>query len=391
MYTTPSPTEFLKTAATTASHFGFSPLTTLIKEKRKLIRRKASTPKISAAQKKVDALYGILAGGVSAYVESRLDTIEEPALFFSIDQVPRTGEAAFGLHIIGVERSIAEALLIQTLRSFLTDIGYPNQSVRINSLGDHDSMTRYTRELTNYLKKRLDDMPPQSRELMKEHVVLALMDMVEREHELARRSPSPMEYLSDASRKHFREIIEYLDMSETPYEIDNKLLGHHHCYSDAIFSLELRDENMKSIDDTPMIVRGGRYNAFAQRAMRREIPAVGAVAILKERRAPARTPRMAKKLVPSVFVVQLGFGPKIRSLLMLDELKRANIPVYQNLASDSLSAQLRLAETYQVPFAVILGQKEYVENTVIVRNMSACSQECIPKDSLVSYLKRVVK
>ena len=227
---------------------------------------KTTTPKISAAQKKIDALYGMLSGGVGAYFESHLQVDEEPILFFNVEQVPRTGEVAFSLQIIGVEKSIAEALLLQTLKSFLSDLGYENQCVKINSLGDRDSVTRYTRELTNYLKKRLDDMPPSSRELMKDHVIVALMDIIERQHDLAGRSPSPLEYLSDASRKHFREIIEYLDMSETMYEIDNKLIGHHHCYSDAIFSIELRDENFDPIADAPVTVRGGRYDEFSRRA-----------------------------------------------------------------------------------------------------------------------------
>ena len=35
-------------------------------------------------------------------------------------------------------------------------MGYTEHTVRINSLGDTDSITRYSRELTNFLRKRLD-------------------------------------------------------------------------------------------------------------------------------------------------------------------------------------------------------------------------------------------
>jgi histidyl-tRNA synthetase len=88
-------------------------------------------------------------------------------------------------------------------------------------------------------------------------------------------------------------------------------------------------------------------------------------------------------------MIQLGFGPKIKSLLILDELKRAGIPVYQNVMSDSLTEQLRQAEAKRVRYAIILGQKEYVENNVILRDLHEQSQSYIPTASLADYLKRL--
>ncbi len=91
---------------------------------------------------------------------------------------------------------------------------------------------------------------------------------------------------------------------------------------------------------------------------------------------------------PSVYVVHLGFGPKIKSLMLIDRLRQAGVPVYHNLASDSLSNQLREAEARGVEYTVIIGQKEYVENTFIFRDMSARNQEFIDEDLLLRRLKR---
>lgn len=384
--TTLSPTDFVRAAHHTAHHFGFLPLESLSPRR----RGDARAAKASAADRKIDALSGTLTGGVSAYFEHALYT-EEPTFFFSTQEVPRTGEIALNLQVVGVKKSIAEAILIQTLRSLLIDLGYPNHCVRINSVGDQDSVTRYTRELTNYLKKRMDDMPLSARECMKEHPLSALLCLIDEQHELCAKSPSSLEYLSDASRRHFREIIEHLDMTNTPYEIDANLLGNHRCYSDALFSIDLRDEEFASIPDAPLTIRGGRLDAFTRQVLQIEAPATGAVVILKNKKAPARMPKMAPLGTPSVYMVQLGFGPKIRSLMLLDTLKRAEIPVRQTLASDSLSEQLRAAERAGVPFSLILGQKEYVENSVIVRDMRSSSQQYIPFDTLVPHLRKVLR
>jgi histidyl-tRNA synthetase len=86
--------------------------------------------------------------------------------------------------------------------------------------------------------------------------------------------------------------------------------------------------------------------------------------------------------------VQLGFGPKVRGLTIVNELKQAGIPVRHDLASDSLSAQLRDAEARGVRYTVIIGQKEFVDRTVILRDMKERNQENIAVDSMVKKLKK---
>lgn len=381
-----TPTEFLRTANHTAEHFGFQ---TLDKLKKSPECKKCDTPMphtVTGTNKRIDAHNGLLSSGIATYCDANLHALEKPVLLYSIEQVPRTGEPAVTFHIFNVERSIAEAILIQATRALANELGHTDHTVRINSLGDSDSLTRYTRELTNYLKKRLETMPPQARELMKDHPLHALQHLIEQDHELSHRSPNPLEYLSDPSRKHFREIVEFLDMSETPYEIDPKMLGHHECYSDAMFAIDFFNENDEEV---PITVSGGRFDEFVYRMTRTRTPAVGAVVTLKNSKAPARSPRV-KLANPSVYVIHLGFGPKIKSLLLIDSLRQVGIPVMHDLANDSLSAQLRDAEKKGASYAVIIGQKEYVEDTYIFRDLNARNQEFIDQTTLLKKLKRAV-
>jgi histidyl-tRNA synthetase len=377
-----TPTEFLKVANHTAEHFGFQTIDQLRKTPECKNCNLSMPHTVTAASKKIDSHGGLLSSGITTFCQENLHAIEKPVLLYEFQQVPYTNETAVTFHIFNVQRSIAEAILIQATRALATDLGHGEHTVKINSLGDSDSLTRYTRELTNFLKKRIDIMPADVRELMKEHPLTALAALIEQKHEIAQKTPNPLEYLSDPSRKHFREIVEYLDMSSTPYEIDPKMLGHHECYSDALFSLDMDDE-----EDQSLSIRGGRFDEFVYRATRTRTPAVGAVVVLKNSKAPARAPR-PKVQKPSVYVVQLGFGPKIRSLLLIDTLRQAGIPVFHDLASDSLSTQLRDAEARKVKYTLIIGQKEFVEDTVILRDMDVRNQEYITHDALIKKLKR---
>ena len=274
-------TEFLKQASTTAEHFGFKSLDAVKKDPLCKNCAKKLEHTAGATQRKTDALGGMLTSGMHNFCEFKFHEITDPILFYTLEQTPRAGEAAIALQIFNVEKSIAEAVLIQTARSLTKDLGYENNSVRINSLGDRESSSRYIRELTNYLRKRMDDMPESARELMKEHVMTALLHLIEKEHELAYKTPNPLEYLSDQSRKHFREIVEFLDMSDTPYEIDPKLMGHHECYSDALFAIDLLDADGVRIENAPLSIRGGRYSEFVFRNTKKQIAEVADIVIDK--------------------------------------------------------------------------------------------------------------
>lgn len=382
--------DFLRSASRTAHYYGFSSVDTLREHPSCKNATTSVAHHASAQNRKDDSLYGLLTAGITHYFDHKLNAIQGPSLFYTIDKVPRAGDIAVSFNVVNVQKSIAEALLIQTIRSFLADIGYTHTSVRINSLGDTESIARYSRDLTNFLRKRIEDIPPTARELMKQHPCLAYMHLLEKNHELCEKAPNTHEYLSDSSRKHFREIVEYLDMSQTPFEIDTRLMGHHECYSDTLFAVDILDENFNKYGDaSPVLARGGRYDAFVTRMSKERIPATGAVVILKNKKAPDEivTPRSRK--TPNVYFAHLGFGPKVRSLLLIEELRKVGIQVHQNIISDSLSEQLRRADSLKAEYAVILGHKEYMENSIIIRNLREQSQECVPIQSLIPYLKKV--
>jgi len=381
--------DFIKASATAAQHFGFAPLEKIKKNSACRDCEEKIKYKAGAMDRRKDSLHGLLTSGMCSYFDNKLNGIEGPVLFYTMEQVPRSGDIAVTFQVLNVKKSIAETILIQTIRSLLNDMGHEKHMVRINSLGDGDSTTRYVRDLTNYLRKRMPEMPVPARELMKEHPLVSLMYLVENDSEIIQKSPNPLEYLTDGSRRHFREIVEFLDMSNIPFEIDSRLLGHHECYSDALFAFDLLDKEGKQLEDSPLSIRGGRYSSFIQNTSKSEVPGVGAVLILKDKKAPKHIPIPRVKHNSNIYLVQLGFCPKVKSLLLIDELKNAGVSLHQDIMSDSLSDQLRLAEEEGVRYVLILGHKEYMDDTIIIRDLKQQNQESVPVSSLVSRLKRV--
>lgn len=382
----PSVNDFIRAASLTAAHYGFTHAESCAAGRQKPERGTSIRPNASAAERRKDALGGILANGLTLYTRYHLYTAPDPVFCYTVDRTPRSGDIAFVLYSFHVPTSIAEVLLLETARRICAQLGYLDTTIQINSLGDEDSVQRYQRELTHFLRKRLNSLPPETRECMKTHVFDALASLRARDPELASRTPEPLGYLTDLSRKHFREIVEYLDYCHCQYVIDNTLVGHPDVYRGTCFGMTPTPE-YEAGREAPLQMRGGRFDAFMRHHTGRDTSAAGAVITLKGRKVPRQLSFPKSHTSPAVYVVQLGFGPKMRTLLFLDELRTAGIPVMQNLACDSLSTQLRDAEARGVKYVVIIGQKEYVEQTAIFRDLDRRHQETLPLPEIMKRLR----
>ena len=80
---------------------------------------------------------------------------------------------------------------------------------------------------------------------------------------------------------------------------------------------------------------------------------------------------------------------KQKSLRLIEILRKAHIPIYHSLMRDKLLAQLNTAENLKVPYVLIMGQKESMENSVIVRNTQNRSQDTIKIECLCDHLKKI--
>ena len=70
-----------------------------------------------------------------------------------------------------------------------------------------------------------------------------------------------------------------------------------------------------------------------------------------------------------------------RSLGVLEILRQAAIPVHQGLWYERIGDQMAAARDLATPYILIMGHKEAMEGTVIVREIATNSQESSPSPS----------
>ncbi|MDQ3014572.1 MAG: His/Gly/Thr/Pro-type tRNA ligase C-terminal domain-containing protein [bacterium] len=290
------------------------------------------------------------------------------------------------LDVVGTSRSIADALTIKTAYEMIREEYGNNVFIEINSIGDKESLARFNRELTNYFRKNITELDPECRQALKKSAFAAIACQHEKCQEIKRSAPHPMSYLSEVSRSHFKEVLEHLEMAELPYTINTKLVQYQDFASHTLFKIFVQEEG----NPQPMLVASGaRWAGLAKKiGFKRDVQGVTAVISLKKSVEPKSSKKIAK---PKCYFIQMGQEAKMRSLSLIETLRKAHIPVYHSLSKDKLTAQLSSAENLKVPFVLIMGQKESMENTVLVREMYNRSQETIRIDMVADYLKKLIK
>jgi histidyl-tRNA synthetase len=374
--------ELLDKAIDIAEFYGFSPLDVLLKANKptRPMKLSGSINLTTPAERKLASL-------TKSFLSHRLNESIYPMFAYHVEPASsRVGirqSSIMGLHAIGSQSAIAEGIIIATLATLLRENGVEDFTVHINSLGDKESAARFLRELNAYMRSHINDMPGYVREeLQGGNLIRAFSRLAEKGNDIANNAPNPMEYLNDESRTHLRNVLEYAESINVPYELNPWILGSGDCWKHTLFEIRIREDGH---DVT--IVRGGRYNTLAQKGFRAELPAV--CAFLDHEVRGRIKPRRRRKRQIKFFFAQLGVEAKLQSFSVLGNLRALGIPVAQAVAIDSIGGQLEYGERHAVPYTVIIGHKEALENTAIVRNMKTRSQVVVPVEHLAGYLKRL--
>ncbi len=401
---------FFEKAQEVAVYYGFKPIETPILEREEIL-----TSSIGLGTDIIDKeMYTLKTKGgdhlalrpehtaplVRAYLEHGMQTFTQPVLFYQYGPVfrhdkPQRGRYRqfwqFDLDALGSEKSVLDALVVKTSVSILEEAGAENLSIEINSIGDKECRGIYLKELTAYYRKHIGGLATIDRERLRVNPLRILDSKEEKTREINEGAPDSISYLCAACKKHFKEVLEYLEEMNISYTLNKNLVRGLSYYTRTVFEIYVEDESEEG--KTPVqVASGGRYDYLARGiGGKRDVPAVGISLgvdrIIESKWYKKFSPRIVKK--PKIYFIQLGTEAKLKSLNIIEALRKAHIPIAQAISRDSLGAQLATAEKIAVPYALIFGMKEALENSVIVRNMSSRSQETVKLNKLIDYLKEL--
>lgn len=292
----------------------------------------------------------------------------------------------WGMEALGDSASVLDAELVWRGHRILTSLGL-TISVQVNSIGDSVCRPGYIKQLVDYYKPRKNQLCEKCKVRLTENP-LRLLDCKEPDcRELGVDAPQLVDHLCEPCREHFVHVLEYLDELEVPYVLNPKIVRGLDYYTRTTW--EYWPEGADPA--RPMeLGGGGRYDNLLDELAGRPTPGVGyamgverVTLLLKEK--GIEPPAAA---VPQVFLAQLGDLARKRALKLLMELRREGFTVATALSKDGIKPQLEVANRLKSPFALIIGQKELMDGTVILRDMENGIQEIVDAGKVVSELAK---
>ena len=334
-------------------------------------------------------------GVVRAYMENGLASQPQPIKLYYLGPMfryeqPQAGRYRqlyqLGLENIGEPEAVLDAQIIQFCFSLFKDLGLKKANVQINSLGCPQCRSAYRRSLMDYYRYRKNRVCPDCRRRMKENPLRLLDCKEEKCQPIKSQAPATVDYLCEECNKHFKEVLEFLDELEIPYFLNNNLARGLDYYTKTVFEIFWDEEGEKS----SAFGGGGRYDGLVKDLGGKPTPAVGVglgidriIALMKKEQV-----RLEPVRNPKIFLVQLGMMGKKKSLKLFEALREAGISTAESLSRDSIKAQLKIADRLKVKFALILGQQEALDGTVIIRDMETGVQEIVPLEKVIDEVKK---
>lgn len=394
-------TEVFEMAVKIARYYGFASLQETLNS---IPKQGKKIPHVQGAK---DGVPGEVnrPGLMKAYLDYNLSSLPQPVMIYHTEPLRKymdrenyggKDSVLLALEIIGVSRSIAEAILFKVALTIIEEAGFSEPIIEINSLGDRESIARFSRDFSIYYKKHSEEIPAHCRSNLKKDLFKVLECSQDKCMLFKDRAPKPINSLTELSRIHFTEVLEFLESMNVPYKINNCLVGGKEYYTRTIFEIQTQNEKNELYPKAifnKIMARGGRFDDLVRHlGSKKDIPAVGITLSLGGLGLiPPKKSIVIKEKRLKVYLIHIGFEAKIKSLTALEILRKGKIPIYQSLSKDRLSAQIALAEEMKIPFMIIIGHKEALEESAIIRNMKNRSQETVPIKDLPHYVKLFAK
>jgi len=336
---------------------------------------------------------------VRSYIEHGMQALPQPVKMWYYGpcfryERPQAGRYRefhqFGFEVIGDKNPAIDSQVIQMAYDVLKEVQLKNLVVEVNCIGDAECRPRFKKNLMNYFKSRRSSLCPDCQRRLKTNPMRILDCKEEKCQRIRAQAPQIIDHLCESCHNHFKKVLEFLDEGEIPYSLNPYLVRGLDYYTNTVFEIFENTEEGKA---QGALIGGGRYDTLVKMLGGRDTPACG-VAGGVERIAntlKTREFKPLKTIEAKIFLAQLGDLAKKKSLKILEEFRRAKIQVSEALSKDSLKTQMRTANKLGIKYVLIFGQKEALDEEIVLRDMDSGNQETFKLSEVVEAMKNKLK
>lgn len=296
----------------------------------------------------------------------------------------------FGCEVIGEDDAVEDAQLILISYIILKELGI-KAVIYINSIGTPEVRANYRNALVSFFRGYRAKLSEEDKKRLFRNPMRLLDSKDPAMLEFRAEAPQIVDWLDENSRVHFMRVLEYLDESSVPYQLDPYLVRGLDYYTDTVFEIYPEQESTPETAESGKIALGGggRYDGLAEVLGGRPTPAVGFSLGLDRIVSQLKNLGIKpEKFSREVFVAQLGEQGRKKALAIFEELRKAGIAASEAFSKDAIRTQMDAANRFGTKFAIVIGQKEVLDGTAIIRDMDSGTQEIVDASKIVQEMKK---
>ena len=298
-------------------------------------------------------------------------------------------------HQIGVECfGIADALMDAELIE-MTDQLWKRCHVRdavtleLNSIGSPEARAHYRAALVDFLSARKELLDADSQSRLERSPLRILDSKAESTPALLNYAPSLMDYLTYEDTGHFRRLTRALEESGIEFEINPRLVRGLDYYGRTVF-----EWTTQALGAQGTICGGGRYDGLVEHLGGRATPGVGfalgmeRVVLLME----------SLDVIPDAYQTQadvylmpqqIECESAIRKLARMLRAQFPSLRVMAHIGGGSLKSQLKKADKSGADIALIIGQTELENESVVYKPLRGGEQQTLTEAELLNRISKL--
>jgi histidyl-tRNA synthetase len=340
------------------------------------------------------------AGVVRAYIEHKLaDTGMLQKLFYIGPQFRRErpqrgryrqfwqiGAEVLGPAWSGSDSPLRDAEVLEMLSTFLNELGVKGWRLELNSVGSSTDRPRYVAALREALAPVKARMTADNQRRAETNPLRVLDSKAPEDQEIINGLPKVADFLDDASREHFAQVLAALDACGVAYTVNPRLVRGLDYYTRTTFEFTVPDGS--GLGTQNALLGGGRYDGLSEMLGGPKAPGIG-FAIGEDRliltlQAQAEA-AVERKL--DAFVAPMGIAQNAAALVLAKELRAAGLAIEVGDGSFRLKKSFEAADKLARRM-VILGEDEIASGILTVKDFSAGEQTKVPQADLADFLRR---
>jgi len=334
------------------------------------------------------------AGVMRAVIEHNLDRGQLPVKltysgpFFRYER-PQAGRyrqlQQVGVEAVGVDDPALDAEVVGLADRCFRALGLTGYRLELTSLGDDNCRPAYRKTLQDFLfALPLDE---ETRKRAEINPLRVLDDKRPEVQEMLVDAPLMPDHLCDSCREHFETVTGLLDDMGVEYVLNPRLVRGLDYYTKTCFEFVHDGLGAQS-----GIGGGGRYDGLMAQLGGQDLSGIGfglgvdrtVLALAAE----GVTPTSGRRV--DVYGVPMGVDAKKKLAVIIDKLRRAGVSADMSYGDRGLKGAMKGADRAGARFALVLGEQELADGTVVLRDLSSRDQHEVALQDVIEAVGRAV-